>query len=145
MMTRGGSDNIGFLIDTNILILGEDDRVIVEDLASLIRLLSDNHVPCLIHPLSQKELVRDRDDGRKGRMRSKPSTYSFLESPPDPSRDDSFRRTLGKHKLEYEVDEHMRYALVRDAVDFLSLKTKDPIGSQGDWGSRNEFARSKRH
>ena len=121
---RGGSDKIRVLIDTNILILREDDRVIADNLASLIRVMSENHIPYLIHPLSMKELVRDRNDRRRDIMRSKIQIYSFLESPPDPVQDATPSWIQFYEDAVYEVDDHLLYSVFRDAVDYLITEDK---------------------
>ena len=114
---RGGSDNIRVLVDTNILILREDDRVIADDLGSLIRTFSENKVQQLVHPLSILEIKKDRDHRRRKVTMSKVQTYSILESPPDPREDSVFRQILGESELE--IDDHLLYAVYRDAVDYL--------------------------
>jgi rRNA-processing protein FCF1 len=121
---RGGSDNIRVLIDTNILILREDDRVITDILASLIRVMSENNISHLVHPLSMNELSRDRDDRRRTIMKSKLKTYSVLDSPPDPTGDLAFRETIANVNQELEVDDHLLYAIQRNAVDCLVTEDK---------------------
>jgi rRNA-processing protein FCF1 len=117
--TRGGSDSIRVLIDTNVLILREDDRIIADNLASLIRVLSENNVPQLIHPSSIKEIEGDRDDRRREIMLSKIQTYSVLESPPDPGQDTTFLMALAEGLTKPKVDDHLLYAVHRNAVDCL--------------------------
>jgi len=121
---RGGSGHIRVLIDTNILIQREDDRVIEENLASLLRVMSENNVPYLVHPKSIKELKRDRDDRRRDIMRSKLQAYSLLESPPDPKQDTTPTWVRLYQEREYEVDDHLLYCVYRDAVDLLITEDK---------------------
>jgi len=122
--SRGGSDSIRALIDTNILILREDDRVITTNLASLMRLLSENNVPQLVHPLSVMEIKSDRDDRRREIMLSKLRAYSMLDSPPNLEGDVSFREALARAEDKLEVDDHLLYAVYMNAVDYLITEDK---------------------
>ena len=123
-IARGGSDTIRVLIDTNILILREDDRIIADDLAALMRLFSENNIQQLVHPLSIKEVEGDRDDRRREVMLSKLPAYAVLDSPPDPRQDSSFRHMLERTDRELEVDDHLLYTVYRNAVDYLITEDK---------------------
>src|SRR5580693_6255958 len=77
------------LLDTNIIIGREDYKKSPESWAALLRILSDNHVQLMVHPVTRSEIEGDKDEVRRGVVLSKRSAYSELESGPDPSQ--SFR------------------------------------------------------
>lgn len=71
------------LIDTNIFIYREDDRVLSSNLQNVLKTLNNLNVEILLHPKSIEEIKRDRNEDRKKVMLSKIHTYPLLESPPD--------------------------------------------------------------
>lgn len=106
------------LIDTNIFIYREDYQVVPEDLQELQRTLKDSEARVYVHPLSIKELEKDKNETRKEISKSKIKSYPLLESPPEPTSE--FIKKIGTPTDESEkVDNHILYSVYRDAVSFL--------------------------
>jgi rRNA-processing protein FCF1 len=110
------------LLDTNIFIYREDDKVVSRNLLTLLRTLSKIKVEILIHPSSIDDLKRDKNVERLEIILSKVRSYCSLESPPDPTRDpDYFDRVNWKEQDDENeiIDNTILYAVYKDAVDFL--------------------------
>lgn len=108
------------LIDTNVLILREDSRIIDPALQILLKCLHENNIKVLIHPSSKKDLARDKDTARRNVSLSKLGTYATLSNPPKLT--DDFYHLLGNPRDENandQVDNNLLYALYKNAVDFL--------------------------
>lgn len=113
------------LIDTNIVIYREDDRVLSANLQRLLALLSNLGVSLLVHPLSVKDIEQDSNKDRRQVILSKIKTYPFLEEAPNPAKDDEYQQQLEVSNREANsVDNHILYALYKDAVDFLITEDK---------------------
>jgi len=108
------------LLDTNIFIYREQDRVLSHDLAKLLQLLNELGAELVIHPLSVSELRRDSDIRRREVNLSKIEAYSHLERPPDPSNDTLFRELVRPAKNSHDaIDNALLYAVYRNAVEFF--------------------------
>ncbi|WP_372961531.1 hypothetical protein [Methanoregula sp.] len=108
------------LIDTNVFIYRETDRVLSDDLQNLTRLLSDIQATILVHPQSHDEVEGIKDTTLRAVMLSKIKAYSILESPPAAKSDDIFLTILEVSPFEWNtVDNSLLYALHKNAVDFL--------------------------
>jgi len=105
------------LLDTNVLIYREDDRVLEKSIQELMRALST--VQVLIHPASLRDLEGDTDEGRKRVVLSKAGTYLQLAHPPDYRDDHEFLTGVGSTAISEDVDNSVLYAVYRNAVDFL--------------------------
>ena len=108
------------LIDTNIFIYREDDRVLSSNLQNVLKTLNSLKVKILLHPKSIEEIKRDRNEDRKKVMLSKIHTYPLLESPPDSNKHTNFLSVVGHSTKPNEyVDNALLYSVYKDAVDFL--------------------------
>lgn len=108
------------LLDTNIFINREQDRVLSRDLADLLQLLNELGAELLIHPLSVAELRGDSNVKRRDVNLSKIEAYSHLEQPPDSINDTSFLELLRPTNNSHDaVDNSLLYAVYRNAVDFF--------------------------
>jgi len=108
------------LIDTNIFMYRETDRVLSEDLQNLTRLLSDIKAAVLVHPLSHSEVDNIRDEALRTVMRSKIKAYSLLESPPSvKGNDDFFTLIDAPPEHQNTVDNSLLFAVYKNAVDYL--------------------------
>jgi len=106
------------LIDTNIFIYREDNKVISEDLQDLLRVLNESEANLFVHPLSHEEIERNGNEIRREISKSKIMSYPVLESPPKPS--EEFTEKVGPPEDHNDkVDNHILHSLCRDAVDFL--------------------------
>ena len=79
------------LLDTNIIIYREDYGLLNDNLQKLSKNLAKNKVDLLVHPLSESEINRDKNEDRKRIIRSKLGTYLELESPPILEENSSFK------------------------------------------------------
>lgn len=108
------------LIDTNIFIYREDNKVLPESLQNLLRALNSLKTEIIVHPGSIEELRGDADAGRREIALSKINAYPRLESPPSPERDAAFLERAGRPENPNDrVDNMLLYAVYKDAVDFL--------------------------
>ena len=113
------------LIDTNIFIYREDDQPLSEDLQRLLRILNEVNVTILIHPLSIKELKKDKNEQRRITILSKIETYPVLKKPPQHKRDTDYINLIGREKnTNDEIDNTILYTVYHDAVDFLITEDK---------------------
>lgn len=108
------------LIDTNIFILREDNKVVSENLQDLLRILNEESVSILIHPLSVEEINKDQDEARKTVSLSKIRTYSLLESPPNPKDDEDYLNSVGAtDNIHDRNDNNILFSVYKNAVDFF--------------------------
>jgi hypothetical protein len=108
------------LIDTNIFIYREDDRVVSQNVGDLFGLLQKIPVEVFIHPASLADIQRDIDERRRNVMLSKIGIYRQLPSPPSAAGDADFIRTVGSsHSPQDCVDNEILYSVFRGAIDFL--------------------------
>lgn len=108
------------LIDTNIFIYREDDRIVSQNVGDLFALLQKIPVDVLIHPSSLADIQRDTDGRRRDVMLSKIGIYRQLPSPPSAACDEDFIRTVGSPQSPQDrVDNEILYSVLRGAVDFL--------------------------
>jgi len=115
-----GGRTLRALIDTNVLIPREDHGVLPKGLRDLFKAMNTTRTDILVHPRSLDDLRADPNIERRQVSLSKLSTYSELESPPDPTVDDKFVDAVGPpRKRGDEVDNALLYAVYRDAVDLL--------------------------
>lgn len=112
------------LLDTNIFIYREDDKVIPQELQDLLQILSKVKAEILIHPLSLQELAKDKDETRKQIILSKVSSYSQLESPPNPLKDEDFKNKIYEANDHDRIDNNLLFAVYKNAVDFLMTEDK---------------------
>lgn len=112
------------LFDTNIFISREDDKVISDNLQSLLQILGKMKAEILIHPLSIQELNRDTNEERKAIILSKVGSYNLLKSPPNPSNAHDFLIKVKQRNEHDKVDNHVLFAVYKNAVDFLLTEDK---------------------
>lgn len=105
------------LLDTNVLIYREDDRVLEKSVQELMRALGTMLV--LVHPASLRDLDGDADEGRRRVVLSKVAAYPQLNNPPDFRADHDFQTKVGSSSADEDVDNAILYAIFRNAVDFL--------------------------
>ena len=108
------------LIDTNIFMYREDDRIVSQNVSDLFGLLHEIPVEILVHPASVADIKRDTDTHRKEVMLSKISIYKHLPRPPNAASDTQFLQIIGSPvSLQDNVDNEILYAILRGAADFL--------------------------
>ena len=105
------------LVDTNVIIALEDDRLIESDASTFYRESIQNGV-ILFHPKTLEDIRRDKDLNRLGKTLSKTSKYTLLEDAPEPGLD--FLEKIGAGETPNDcVDASILYALYRNCVNFL--------------------------
>lgn len=108
------------LLDTNILIEREDNRILNEDLQLLMRILNQLNINLVIHPKSIEDIERDKNNERKQVILSKLKTYNLLKEFPEPSTDANFIEIVGKpRKINDFIDNYLLFTIYRDTVTFL--------------------------
>lgn len=108
------------LLDTNIIINREDNKIIDEDLQILLRIINKLKINIVLHPKSIEDIKKDKDEKRKEITLSKFKTYDILESYPKPHGDSNFISIIGEPKsINDEIDNFLLYALNKNAVNFL--------------------------
>lgn len=113
------------LVDTNIFIQREDPRIVPQNLQLLLRTLNEMSVQILIHPLSIKDVERDRDPTRKSIILSKIKTYPVLSDPPTIGDDGVFDNAVGRVRNVHDVVDHdLLYAVYKDAIELLVTEDK---------------------
>jgi len=112
------------LLDTNIFIYREDNTVIPQELQDLLQILSKVRAEILIHPLSLQELEKDKNETRRQIILSKLGSYPQLESPPDLSKDDEFKKRISEVNDHDIIDNNLLFAVYKNAVDFLITEDK---------------------
>ncbi|NQE44882.1 hypothetical protein C5S31_02505 [ANME-1 cluster archaeon GoMg2] len=107
------------LIDTNRFIYREYYHIIPSNLQFLLKTLNDLVVPILGHPLSVRELKRDKNHERRVIIISKIKTYPILDNPPSLEVDQQFLTIVGQTNNAHEfVDNNLLYCVYKNAVDF---------------------------
>lgn len=117
------SERISCLIDTNILIqFEEEDKgtgVLKSEFAEVFKLCQKHNVTLFIHPSSEEDIKRDKDEKRQKRTLSFKGKYPELEKPPVTTID-KLEEMFGGIKDENDkVDCLILYALYQDCVDFV--------------------------
>ncbi|AAG39952.1 MULTISPECIES: PIN domain-containing protein [Methanothermobacter] len=121
------------LVDTNILIYREDQKVLGRDLQRLLKLINKRKgFEIVVHPLSIKELHKDKNEKRRKIVLSKIETYTIIRDPPRFEEDEEFCEKLGKdlNKLKDNdyVDISLLYLLSKDHVDLLITEDQRLLG-----------------
>jgi len=113
------------ILDTNILINREDDRVIADNVQNLMRIISETNTVSLIHPVSITDIRKDKNEERKRKMLSKIAAYPSIEAPPDFRKDREFITKIGEREAtKNQIDNDILYSIYRNAVDFLISEDK---------------------
>jgi len=114
------------LIDTNIFIYREDDRVITQNVSDLFGLLNKIPVDIFIHPASLDDIQRDTDEHRRNVMLSKIGIYRKLQNPPSSAGDADFIKAVGIPRSPQDcIDNEILYSVLRGAIDFLLTEDVD--------------------
>lgn len=109
------------LIDTNVFIHREYDRIIPESLQHLERTLQEQGSHLYVHPLSKQEIWNDRDAERREKASSKIETYPELSFTEYPRKGDVYFRNQvpPADSFNERVDNALLFSVYRDQVDFL--------------------------
>jgi hypothetical protein len=108
------------LLDTNILIYREDDRIISQNVSDLFGILQKGSFEILIHPASVADIQRDTNLRRREVMLSKIGIYKQLPIPPVAIHDQEYLSIVGNPSTPQDTtDNEILYAVYRGAIDFL--------------------------
>ena len=109
------------LLDTNIIILRENNHIIPDNLTKLMSLLNSLEQCSLqVHQLSRNEILNDLNHERKEINFTKISSYAVLTNYPDCQNDPVFLDKIGAPKNKNDiVDNQLLYCVYRNIVDYL--------------------------
>lgn len=116
------------LLDTNILIYREDNTIVDTKVTKLFRLLYDSDdLKIYIHPMSFKDMQRQKDEELRAITLSKINTYLILENPPIAT--EGFHNLVGcKRKPNDEIDKVIMFKHYMTLDKPISFK--DLIGNK---------------
>ena len=109
------------LLDTNILILRENNHTIPENLAQMMQLINglENSSIC-VHNLSIKEIQKDKNVERQKINLSKINSYAPLTDYPDYTNDSEFIAQIPEPKTENDIiDNQLLYCAYKNVIDIL--------------------------
>ena len=110
------------LIDTNILIHLEDNKVIDEQFAKFYQLAVSNGHSIYYHPSCAKDLKRDKDSIRQEITLSKLQKYTPMPNPAMLT--EEFVNTVGQKKVNDEIDNVQLFQLKKGYVDYFITEDK---------------------
>ena len=127
---------MNILIDTNILINLEDNKIVNDDFAQFYRLAISNHCNVLYHPKAiPVDLERDSNTERKKITKSKLQKYEPLSNYSEPTQE--FISQLKNKNVNDEIDNLQLFQLHKEYVDYFVTEDKgvhtnaSKIGIQG--------------
>lgn len=115
------------LIDTNVIINREEDKVVSSELQELLETIHQLNYQLLVHPLSITEMAEDEDERRREVNLSKIGTYPKLEQPPVLTNSSHFFSILGITEIDREknlIDNNLLYSTYKNAVELLITDDK---------------------
>lgn len=111
------------LIDTNILIQLEDNKIIEKDFSTFYSLAISNRCKILYHPTAiAKDIERDKDTERKNVILSKLEKYEKLENYAQPSYE--FLENIKDNKINDKIDNRQLFQLFKGYVDCFVTQDK---------------------
>lgn len=106
------------LIDTNILIHLEDNKVIESDFSRFYKLAISNECKVLYDSSSiPRDLERDKNKERRKVILSKLQKYQILQNPAVPT--DEFFASIKNSKINDQIDNRQLYQLYKGYVDYF--------------------------
>lgn len=106
-----------FLIDTNILIHLEDNKIVQSAFSKFYKLAIENQCKILYHPIVLNDLENDKDLERKKIIVSKLAKYSVFESPENPTNE--FIQLVGENKSNDKMDNAQLFQVYKRYVEYL--------------------------
>lgn len=110
------------LIDTNILIHLEDNKVVDNAFYRFYQLAIINKCEILYHPDCLKDLAKDTDENRKQIIKSKLAKYSPMNSAAP--LDEMFSKEIGERKSNDRIDNAQLYQLQKGYVELFVTNDK---------------------
>lgn len=109
---------INILLDTNMLIYREDNRIIEKEIAELTRNLYDSEdFKIVIHPKSIEEAYKNQNKEQRDIFLSKLSTYPQIDKPPKPTIE--FVNSVGSNSDNDIIDNELLYAIKQHCAEYL--------------------------
>lgn len=106
------------LVDTNILIHLEDNKIVDETFSKFYNFAISNNCHILYHPDAvSKDILRDKNNERKNIILSKLEKYQKLNNPATP--DSSFQAQLKNNCINDQCDNEQLFQIYRDFVDLF--------------------------
>ena len=122
---------IKILLDTNMFIYLEDNKVTEDKVLELTkRLFDSNNYKIVIHPDTKREIDKIKDEEQKKIFKSKIEVYREIQNPPHASED--FNKKVGCKNSHDIIDNDLLFAVHRNCVKYLitndfGLKKKSKI------------------
>ena len=112
------------LLDTNILIYREGEKILNSDVQLLSRLLMDSvDYKLCVHPMSISELSKHKNEHQRQVILSKVGTYKKLENIPKAT--EEFITKCEKNGNEHEyIDNNLLYTVYKNCVSYLITNDK---------------------
>lgn len=111
-----------FLIDTNILIHLEDNKVIQDEFSKLYSLAIENQCEVLYHKACIEDIKRDKNTERKEIITSKLQKYSSMQNPA--IMDSAFSEKVGEKNDNDRIDNIQLFQVHKGYVEFLISEDK---------------------
>ncbi len=105
------------LIDTNILIHLEDNKVISDTFAKFYQLAISNKCDVYYHPACLRDIKRDKDEERQKITISKLNKYVQMPDPATPGTE--FAALVGQNKENDVIDNAQLFQVCKEYVDFF--------------------------
>lgn len=124
------------LLDTNIFIYLEDNKITDDKIIKLTKNLFDSDkYKIVIHPKSKFEIEKMKDKEKKEIFKSKIAVYKEISNPPVPNKE--FHELVGCKNGHDEIDNTLLFSVKRNCVSYLitndtNLKKKSSIVGLSD-------------
>lgn len=114
------------LLDTNMFIYLEDNKVIDDKVATLTKRLYDStEYKIVIHPKTKVEASKCTNEEIKKIFLSKISVYKEIKDPP--LAPEEFHKLLGCKNIHDEIDNELLFSVNRNCVDYLITNDQDML------------------
>ncbi len=111
-------DLLRVLIDTNVFIHSESNKVIQTNVAKFVSLAMKHGIVLMVHPASLEDIRRDSNELRRKVQESKFGKYPILGDTAEP--DDSFIDAIGGvSRPQDKVDNKILFSIYKNAANFL--------------------------
>jgi len=123
---------VKILIDTNIIIQLEDNKVIDKNFAEFYQFAITNKCEVYYHPACVKDIKRDKDANRQEITLSKFSKYAQFPDPATPTKE--FIEKVGQKKENDEIDNLQLFQIVKEYADLFITEDNGIIAKANGLG-----------
>ena len=122
---------IKILLDTNMFIYIEDNKIIEDKVLDLTKRLYDStNYKIVIHPDTKEEIKKFKDEEQKQIFQSKIAVYKEIQKPPYAT--EEFHKKVGCKNSHDKIDNNLLFAIQRNCASYLitndyALKKKSKI------------------